>query len=50
MAEITETKSKKNTRTVGVKIIVFTLFGAALYEIYSRTPMFEKLKEYLNEI
>ena len=50
MTEPNETKIKKNTRTVGVKIIVFTLFGAALYEIYSRTPMFDKLKGYLNEI
>lgn len=50
MAEQTDAKIKKNTRTIGVKIIVFTLFGAALYEIYSRTPMFEKLKGYINEI
>lgn len=48
MSDDKETKKKPNTK--GIKTVIFLLFGAALYEIYSRTPMFERLNKFIREI
>ena len=45
-----ESKVKNKGGTGGIKVVVVLLFGAALYEIYSRTPMFEKLNSFIREL
>lgn len=44
------TEPKRKGSNGGLKTVMFLLFGAAVYELYSRTPMFEKLNSYIREI